>query len=52
MVISNQKNQKSAACPDHNLWTAPKQALDAPDYMHQLLPCHINRIDSSHKKID
>jgi hypothetical protein len=48
MVISNQKIKKVPSAP----FTAPTQGLDAPDYMHQLLPCHINRIDSSYKKID
>jgi len=51
MVISNQKN-KIALYAKHSPRTAPEQALDAPDYMHQPLRCHINRIDSSHKKIN
>ncbi len=48
MIISNQEFKKVPSAP----LTAPRQALDAPDYKHGLLSCHINRIDSSHKKID
>ena len=50
MVISNQKTKKLSA-PNHN-WTDPGQPLDAPDYKHPILSCHINRIDSSHKKFN
>jgi hypothetical protein len=54
MVISNQKIKKcrltrSQPCTSQK---QPWAALDAPDYMHRVPPCHINRIDSSHKKID
>ncbi len=51
MVISNQKKEKCRLTQSQPL-DRPRSALDAPDYMHQLLPCHINRIDSSHKKFD
>src|SRR4029077_10974335 len=47
----NQKKQKTPL-PHHRPWTGPGQPLDAPDYKHPILPCHINRIDSSHKKFN